>query len=107
MSPPWHAGDDEVAGAWARWVPVPGTAPALAGSTVAEVLADARGRAAALGVGADDRVLSTLEWGTLDGVADGLLAVLAGGASLVQVRHADPAVLDRRAATEKATVRLG
>ena len=56
------------------WEAVPGTAAALAGSTVAEVLADARGRAAALDVGADDRVLSTLE---------------------------------RRAAAEKVTVRLG
>ncbi len=61
------------------WEAVPGTAAALAGSTVAEVLADARGRASALGVGADDRVLSTLEWSTVDGVTDGLLAVLVGG----------------------------
>jgi len=86
---------------------VPDTATALAGGTVAEVLADARARAAALGVDAGARVLSTLEWGTLDGVADGLLAVLAAGASLVQCRNADPAILDRRAAAEKATVRLG
>jgi uncharacterized protein (TIGR03089 family) len=87
--------------------PLPDTAPALAGGTVAEVLADARARAERLGIGAADRVLSTLEWGTLDGVGDGLLAVLAAGASLVQCRHADPAALDHRAATEKATVRLG
>ena len=46
-------------------------------------------------------MLSTLEWGTLDGVADGLLAVLAAGASLVQCRNADPAALDRRADAEK------
>jgi hypothetical protein len=52
-------------------------------------------------------VLSTLEWGTLDGVADGLLALLAAGASLVQCRNADPAALARRAAAEKVTVRLG
>jgi uncharacterized protein (TIGR03089 family) len=86
--------------------PVAGTAPALAGSTVAEVLADARGRAAALGVGADDRVLSTLEWSTVEGVLDGLVAVLAAGASLVQCRNADPTALERRAAAEKVTVRL-
>jgi uncharacterized protein (TIGR03089 family) len=86
---------------------VPDTATALAGGTAAEVLADARARAAALGVDAGTRVLSTLEWGTLDGLADGLLAVLAAGASLVQCRNADPAILDRRAAAEKATVRLG
>jgi uncharacterized protein (TIGR03089 family) len=85
---------------------LPATTPALAGGTVAEVLADARARAAVLGIGAGDRVLSTLEWGTLDGLVDGLLAVLAAGASLVQCRNADPAALDRRAAAEKATVRL-
>ena len=95
-------GDDFV-----PWAEVPDTAAALAGGTVAEVLADARARAAALGMDAADRVLSTLEWGTLDGVADGLLAVLAAGASLVQCRNADPAALDRRAASEKVTVRLG
>ena len=89
------------------WGPLPDTAPALAGGSVAEVLADARARADRLGIGAADRVLSTLEWGTVDGVADGLLAVLAAGASLVQCRNADPAALDRRAAAEKATVRLG
>ena len=63
--------------------------------------------AARLGITAGARVLSTLEWCTLDGVAEGLLAVLAAGASLVQCRNADPAVLDRRAEAEKATVRLG
>ena len=94
------------------WDAVPGSAPALAapalaGSTVAEVLADASGRATALGIGAGDRVLSILDWSTVDGLIDGLLAVLAAGASLVQCRNADPATLDRRAAAEKATVRLG
>jgi hypothetical protein len=74
---------------------------------VAEVLADARARASALGIGPGARVLSTLEWGTLDGVADGLLAVLAAGGSLVQCRNADPAAVARRVAAEKTTVRLG
>ena len=87
--------------------PVPDTAPALAGGTVAEVLADARARASALGIGPGARVLSTLEWGTLDGVVDGLLAVLAAGGSLVQCRNADPAAVQRRARSEKTTVRLG
>ena len=94
-------GDD-----FAPWAPLPDTAPALLGGTVGEVLADARTRAAGLGIGAGDRVLSTLEWGTLDGVADGLLAVLAAGASLVQCRNADPATLERRAVAEKVAVRL-
>ena len=89
------------------WDAVPGSAPALAGSTVAEVLADARGRAAALGIGEGDRALSTLDWSTVDGLIDGLLAVLAAGASLVQCRNADPATLERRATAEKVTVRLG
>ena len=94
-------GDEFVGG------PLPDDLPVLAGGTVDEVLADARSRAAALGIGAADRVLSTLEWGTSDGLADGLLAVLAVGASLVQCRNADPAALERRAAGEKVTVRLG
>ena len=87
--------------------PVPDTAAALAGGTVAEVLADARARAVELGIARGARVLSTLEWSTLDGVADGLLAVLAAGGSLVQCRNADAAALERRAASERATVRLG
>lgn len=94
-------GDDFV-----PWAPVPDDAPALAGATVAELLADARSRAAALGLSAGDRVLSTLDWSAVDGVLDGLLAVLAAGASLVQVRHPDRAALDRRAATERTTARL-
>ncbi|MGH3612770.1 MAG: TIGR03089 family protein [Pseudonocardia sp.] len=95
-------GDDFV-----PWAPVPDSAPALAGATVAEVLAAARSRAGALGLGHDDRVLSTLDWNTAGGLADGLLAVLAAGASLVQCRNADPARLEHRAATERVTARLG
>jgi uncharacterized protein (TIGR03089 family) len=87
--------------------PVPDTAPALAGSTVAEVLADARARTSELGLSRTDRVLSTLEWSTRDGLRDGLLAVLAAEASLVQVRNPDEAAMQRRAATERTTVRLG
>lgn len=89
------------------WAPLPDTAPALAGRPVADVLATARARAAALRITPDDRVLSTLEWSTLDGLTDGLLAVLAAGASLVQCRNADPTALERRAETERTTVRLG
>ena len=64
-------------------------------------------RAAALHLGPADRVLSTLDWGAIDGLTDGLLAVLAAGASLVQCRNADPTALPRRAAAERTTVRLG
>jgi uncharacterized protein (TIGR03089 family) len=95
-------GDDFV-----PWAPVPDDTAALAGATVAEVLAASRGRAAALGLTSSDRVLSTLEWSSPEGLGDGLLAVLAAGASLVHVRHPDPAALDRKAISERTTVRLG
>jgi uncharacterized protein (TIGR03089 family) len=95
-------GDDFV-----PWAPVPDDTAALAGATVAEVLAASRGRAAALGLTSSDRVLSTLEWSSPEGLGDGLLAVLAAGASLVHVRHPDPAALDRKATSERTTVRLG
>ncbi|GAA1222082.1 TIGR03089 family protein [Pseudonocardia alaniniphila] len=88
------------------WEPIPDDTPALAGATVAEVLADARARAAALGLTGSDRVLSTLEWSTTDGLGNGLLAVLAAGASLVQVRNPAADAMERRAATERTTVRL-
>jgi uncharacterized protein (TIGR03089 family) len=92
---------------FAPWESVPETAPALDGATIGEVLAAARARAGELGLSRSDRVLSTLEWNTTTGLRDGLLAVLAAQASLVQVRNPDEAALDRRAATERTTVRLG
>jgi uncharacterized protein (TIGR03089 family) len=97
-------GDD-----FAPWAPVPDDAPALAGATVAEVLGTARTRAGELGISREDRVLSTLEWAGPAELVDGLLAVLAAGASLVQVRHChpDPAALERRATVERTTARLG
>ena len=89
--------------------PVPGTAPALGDASVDEVVETARRRAAELGYGATTRLLSTADWarGLEGGLVDGLLAVLAAGGSLVQVRHADPARLDRVAESERADVRLG
>jgi uncharacterized protein (TIGR03089 family) len=92
---------------FAPWEPVPDTAPAVAGSTVAEVLDSARARAGEMGLSRTDRVLSTLDWSTPEGLRDGLLAVLAAEASLVQVRNPDEAAMARRAATERTTVRLG
>jgi uncharacterized protein (TIGR03089 family) len=89
------------------WEQVPDDAPALDGATIGQVLADARARAGELGVSRSDRVLSTLDWNTVDGLRDGLLAVLAAEASLVQVRNPDEAALERRAAAERTTVRLG
>ncbi len=94
-------GDDFV-----PWAPVPDSAPALAGASVAEVLADARSRAATLGLASGDRVLSTQDWSDPDGLGDGLLAVLAAKASLVQCRHPDLTALPRRATTERTTHRL-
>jgi uncharacterized protein (TIGR03089 family) len=92
---------------FAPWAPVPDDAPALAGATVSDVLRTARTRAAELEIAQNDRVLSTLEWTDPAALVDGLLAVLAAEASLVQVRNPDPAALERRAAVERITVRLG
>jgi uncharacterized protein (TIGR03089 family) len=94
-------GDDFV-----PWEQVPDSAPALDGATISEVLAAARARAAELGLARTDRVLSTLDWNTAEGLRDGLLAVLAAEASLVQVRNPDEAALARRATAERTTVRL-
>ena len=90
---------------FAPGAPAPDDAPALGDASVGEVVGVARTRAADLGISASDRVLSTLDWpvAASGGLVDGLLAVLAAGASLVQVRHADPARLDRKAESERCT----
>lgn len=85
---------------------VPGDAPAFHGSTVDELIALASDRAAALNIGPDDRVLSALDWSTPDGLADGLLAVLSAGASLVQCSNLDAAALPKRRESERTTVEL-
>jgi uncharacterized protein (TIGR03089 family) len=77
--------------------------PALDGRSVSEVVACAQAAAAAQGFTADDRVLSTARWGTGDELTDNFLAVMAAGASLVQVANPDESVLDRRRQTEKVT----
>jgi uncharacterized protein (TIGR03089 family) len=77
--------------------------PVLAGRSVDEVLAACENAAAARGLTADDRVLSTASWDGPDEVIDGLLAVLAIGGSLVQVANPDQAALPRRIETEKVT----
>lgn len=87
--------------------PIPGSTPALAESTVDEVVAAARQRATDLGIGKNARVLSTLEWKLPQGVVDGLLAVLAAEGSLVQVTHPDSGTLDKRRSDERTTVELG
>jgi uncharacterized protein (TIGR03089 family) len=77
--------------------------PALAGRSVDEVLADCERSAAARELTASDRVLSTAAWPGPDQLVDGLLSILAVGASLVQVANPDPAALERRIETEKVT----
>ncbi len=71
--------------------------PALDGRAAGEVLEAARVRAGELGVGSGDRVIATRpDTATL-------LAVLAAGASLVEVVNPDPALQARRRETEKVT----
>ncbi|MEZ0353921.1 TIGR03089 family protein [Mycobacterium sp. pR1184] len=77
--------------------------PALAGRSVAAVLADCESSAAARGLTAKDRVLSTAAWLGPAELVDGLLAIMSVGASLVQVANPDPAALQRRVETEKVT----
>lgn len=77
--------------------------PALTGRSVDEVLADCQISAATKDLTSSDRVLSTKSWATPDELVDGLVTVLATGASLVQVANPDPAALPRRIETEKVT----
>lgn len=72
--------------------------PALDGHTADEVLAQARESADSLGLGATDRVMSLSPL-----TVPTLVAVLASGASLVQVTNPDPALLTRRRESEKVT----
>ena len=77
--------------------------PALDGRSVDDILAAAQRSAADQGLTADDRVMSDREWSTPAELVDNLIAVLAAGASLVQLANPDPAALDRRRVTEKVT----
>jgi uncharacterized protein (TIGR03089 family) len=77
--------------------------PALAGRSVAEILADCENSAATRGLTAADRVLSSASWSEPAELVGGLLAIMAVGASLVQVANPDSAALQRRIETEKVT----
>lgn len=77
--------------------------PALAGRSVEEVLADCESSAAERGLTAEDRVLCSASWTGPGELIEGLLAIMAVGASLVQVANPDPAMLARRVETEKVT----
>ncbi|QUQ70918.1 TIGR03089 family protein [Kutzneria sp. CA-103260] len=94
-------GDDFIA-----YDQVPGDAPAFHGFTVDDLISLAATRASALNIGAGDRVLSTLDWSTSDGLTDGLLSVLSAGASLVQCSNVDVAALPKRRESERTTVEL-
>jgi uncharacterized protein (TIGR03089 family) len=74
---------------------------ALDGRSVDDVISGALGSAAAQGLTADDRVMSTAGWTTADDLTDHLLALFAIGASLVQVANPDSTALDRRRQMEK------
>jgi uncharacterized protein (TIGR03089 family) len=77
--------------------------PALAGRSVDQILADCETAAAARGLTSNDRVLSSAAWAGPAALTDGLLAIMAVGASLVQVANPDPSLLQRRIETEKVT----
>jgi uncharacterized protein (TIGR03089 family) len=77
--------------------------PALDGRSVDDVLAAARRSAVDQGLNAADRVMSDRSWSTPTELVDHLIAVLASGASLVQLANPDSATLDRRRLTEKVT----
>ncbi|MFQ6391915.1 TIGR03089 family protein [Nocardia sp. KC 131] len=82
-----------------------GTGVALDGMPVSEVLAEAKKSAMRQGFSEGDRVLSSASWDTPAELIDGLVSVLAAGASLVQVVNPDPTQYDRRAESERVTVR--
>jgi uncharacterized protein (TIGR03089 family) len=77
--------------------------PALAGRSVDEILSDCETASAARGLTPNDRVLSSASWAGPGELIDGLVAILAVGASLVQVANPDPSLLQRRVETEKVT----
>lgn len=84
-------------------VPEPRPGPALGGHSVDEVLKDCQTSAAARGLTSSDRVLSGKPWTEPPELVDNLLAIMAVGASLVQVANADPDAQSRRIETEKVT----
>ncbi|ORA15131.1 TIGR03089 family protein [Mycobacterium arosiense ATCC BAA-1401 = DSM 45069] len=84
-------------------VPEARPGPALGGRYADEVLADCETSAAARELTSADRVLSGASWSGPAELVDHLLAIMAVGASLVQVANPDPAAHQRRIETEKVT----
>ena len=80
-----------------------GAEAALEGRSVAETVRAATESTAARELTSSDRVMSSASWDSAEELIDGLLSVLAAGASLVQVAHPDADVTARRVGTEKVT----
>jgi uncharacterized protein (TIGR03089 family) len=80
---------------------IPG--PGLDGHSVGEVLEAARLSAERQGLSGQDRVMSDKTWANPQELIDNLLALLAAGASLVQLSNPDQGLLQRRRETEKVT----
>lgn len=80
--------------------------PAPRAMSHTELVAAATARAGELGLAATDRLLVTVSVDRAPRPLDWLLAPLAAGASVVLLRHPDPATLDHRAAVERVTARL-
>jgi uncharacterized protein (TIGR03089 family) len=81
--------------------------PCLGGRSRAEVVAAAQARAGELGLARGARLLTVRDWAGPDDWIDTVLAPVAVGGSVVYVRGCTaPAVLERRAQQERATVRL-
>lgn len=80
--------------------------PALDDRSVAEVLSAATQAAENDGISAGARVLSTRGWDDADALITDLIGVLAAGASLITVANVDPDSVERKAVTEKASVRV-
>ncbi|MDT5009047.1 MAG: hypothetical protein QOH57_664 [Mycobacterium sp.] len=76
---------------------------ALGGRSPDDVLALAMNSAAAQSLTAQDRVLSTMHWNTDSQLVDGLVAVFAAGASLVQVGNPDVLLIEKRRESERVT----
>jgi len=86
--------------------PISRDSKAFQDSTVDELISEALSRAEALGITPGARVLSTMAWTYPDGILTGLLAVLAGQASLVQTDPVDAAKLTARQQAERTTITL-
>ncbi|QKT06803.1 TIGR03089 family protein [Gordonia sp. X0973] len=88
------------------FTPGPVGATALGTRSTSDVLDAGRSAAAADGVTAGSRVLSTRAWRDGEAIVANLLAPLVTGAGLVVVAHADEAKLAARAESERAVLIL-